>query len=99
MGSLFIKNFKRELIADKTYFLTAVAYVHRNPIHHGFCRTYEEWPYSSYRQIMEGIKSDLRTESDKLMKMTLGLDEFIKLHQQSLQVILDDIIADNSTTA
>jgi len=99
MGSLFIKNFKRELIEDKKYFLTTVAYVHRNPIHHGFCRTYEEWPYSSYRQITEGIKSDLRTESEKLMKMTLGLDEFIKLHRQSLRIILDDIIADDSTTA
>ena len=44
MGSLFIKNFKREPITDRTHFLNAVVYTHRNPIHHGFCKSFDEWP-------------------------------------------------------
>lgn len=42
MGSLFVKNFKREQIHDKRHFLNAVTYTHRNPIHHGFCKDYNE---------------------------------------------------------
>ena len=55
MGSLFIKNFKREPIHDKTHFLNAVIYTHRNPIHHGFRIGYDEWEYCSYNEITDGI--------------------------------------------
>src|ERR1035437_1197874 len=40
MGSLFIKNFKRNPILDKEQFTNTIIYTHRNPIHHGFCRSY-----------------------------------------------------------
>ena len=43
MGSLFIKNFKREPILDKEYFINAIVYTHRNPIHHGFYTTFTGW--------------------------------------------------------
>ena len=51
-GSLFIKNFKRELIADDAYLRNAIVYVHRNPIHHGFCTDYMQWAHSSYGDIL-----------------------------------------------
>jgi putative transposase len=50
-GSLFLKNFKRQLIDTRQYFESAVAYTHRNPIHHGFCRRFEDWSYTSYCEI------------------------------------------------
>jgi len=53
MGSLFIKNFKREVILDKEYFMNAIVYTHRNPIHHGFCTRYTDWSYTSYCEITE----------------------------------------------
>jgi len=46
MGSLFIKNFKREVISTKEHFINAVVYTHRNPIHHGFCSSFTGWGYS-----------------------------------------------------
>jgi putative transposase len=58
MGSLFIKNFKREPITDKQHFFNEVVYTHRNPIHHGFCKQFDEWEYSSYFEIIKE-KSDL----------------------------------------
>jgi REP element-mobilizing transposase RayT len=92
MGSLFIKNFKRELISDKTQFLNTIAYVHRNPIHHGFCEAYEEWTYSSFSQIKSGIKYEIEIEADKLLKITNGMEGFVNLHQQSLlKLKIDDI--------
>lgn len=83
MGSLFIKNFKREPILDKTQFLNSIIYTHRNPVHHKFCKQYEDWPYSSYLDIIQ--RSDDKMEAGKLLRMTGGLDNLISLHQRSLE--------------
>lgn len=83
MGSLFIKNFKREPIFNKTYFLNVIVYTHRNPIHHGFCKSFEQWEYSSYNNIVNGVQN--LTETSKLLKLAGGMDSFIELHQRALE--------------
>jgi hypothetical protein len=83
MGSLFIKNFKREPIIDKTHFLNAIVYTHRNPIHHGFCEKYDDWEYSSYHEIIDGIIDLL--EINKLLKVTEGIENFKYLHELALR--------------
>ncbi len=83
MGSLFIKNFKREAIYDKTHFQNVIIYTHRNPIHHKFCKNYEDWDYSSYNDIINGV-CDL-TETNKLLKMTNGLESYIEMHSKALE--------------
>ncbi len=83
MGSLFIKNFKREPIFDKTHFLNVVVYTHRNPVHHGFCKHYEDWDYCSYNDIVNGV-CDL-TEINKLLRMTNGLESFKEIHRLALE--------------
>lgn len=83
MGSLFIKNFKREPIFDKTYFLNVIVYTHRNPIHHGFCKSYENWDFSSYNDIVNGVSD--QTETNKLLKMTDGLESFTERHRLALE--------------
>jgi putative transposase len=85
MGSLFIKNFKREPITDKEYFLNAIVYTHRNPIHHGFSKRYEDWPYSSFNETVAGISNLI--ETPKLLKIADGLDTFLILHHDSLSQI------------
>jgi REP element-mobilizing transposase RayT len=82
-GSLFIKNFKREPISDKIYFLNAIVYTHRNPVHHGFREKYQDWEYSSYNDIVDGV-CDL-TEVSKLLAITDGLKSFKEMHQHSLE--------------
>lgn len=81
-GSLFIKNFKREAILDKEYFLNAIVYTHRNPIHHGFCKRFSDWSYSSYSEIKER-KSDIIL-FEKLFKVFGGYTEYIDFHRQYL---------------
>jgi putative transposase len=85
MESLFIKNFKPVPITDKVRFLNAVVYTHRNPIHHGFCKNYEDWPYSSYNDILQGNPSGI--ETTKLLKMTNGLNGFLQIHKRSLDTL------------
>jgi REP element-mobilizing transposase RayT len=82
MGSLFIKNFKREPISDKTHFLNAIIYTHRNPIHHGFCKSFDEWPYSSYPGIIYGVEGIV--ETDKMLKIVGSIDDFIEMHKSNL---------------
>jgi REP element-mobilizing transposase RayT len=82
MGSLFIKNFKRDLILIKEHFINAVIYTHRNPIHHGFCVCYDQWPNSSYFDIAN--HKPTFTESLKLLKIFGGHDLFIQKHTDAL---------------
>ena len=82
MGSLFLKNFRREVIADKEYFLNCIVYIHRNPIHHGFCKNYHHWGYCSYFELMDGKNNII--EIEKLFKTFGGKNEFREMHMRSL---------------
>lgn len=82
MGSLFIKNFKRQPIENKQHFLNIVVYTHRNPIHHGFSKGFNEWSYSSYQDIINGECAIIQV--DKLLKIIGGINSFIKLHHTNL---------------
>lgn len=83
MGSLFIKNFKREPILNKEHFLNAVIYTHRNPIHHHFRKKYLDWDYCSYFDIVNE-KSDI-VNTNKVLKVFIDKNQFINLHLENLQ--------------
>jgi len=91
MGSLFIKNFKREPIENRQHFLNAVVYTHRNPIHHGFCNGYNEWNFSSYHDFINEERSLVQV--DKLLKMVGGIGSFKELHRTNLESFksIDDL--------
>ncbi|MEQ9300891.1 MAG: transposase [Cyclobacteriaceae bacterium] len=36
-GSLFMPNFKKKPITSDAYLTAIITYIHRNPVHHGFC--------------------------------------------------------------
>ena len=85
MGSLFIKNFKRESISSKEHFIRTVIYVHRNPVHHGFRDAYEDWPYSSYYGILNN--DDLGVENIKVLAVFGGRKNFMSQHAESLKTL------------
>jgi putative transposase len=47
-GSLFQKNFHRKRISNQDYLKQVLLYIHNNPVHHGFCTSPAEYPWSSY---------------------------------------------------
>jgi putative transposase len=49
-GNLFIPRFKRKLVEDDSYYNDLLAYIHNNPVHHGFVENPEDWKFSSYHQ-------------------------------------------------
>ena len=91
-GSLFLKNFRREPIENKAYFLNAVIYTHRNPVHHAFCDRYTDWSYTSFCEIKE--RNSQIIEVDKLLRMFGGRESFIDLHEQSANKFRESLIAD-----
>jgi len=90
MGSLFIKNFKREPIVDKNHFHTVVMYTHRNPIHHGFTKSYNEYSYTSYNEIMDSKSETI--EITKLMKIFGGRENLIEKHRIYLEEFNNKLI-------
>lgn len=51
-GALFCHNFKRKPISNDAYFTSVLQYIHRNPQHHGFSTTVEDWRWSSYHSLI-----------------------------------------------
>jgi len=91
-GSLFIKNFRREWIDNKDYFINTVIYTHRNPVHHLFCDRYNDWSYTSFSEIKEHNSRII--EVDKLLHMFGGKESFIDLHEQSVEKFRQSLMAD-----
>jgi len=58
-GSLFQNRFGRIVVDSDAYFLTLIAYIHRNPEHHHFVDDFRTWPYSSYNALVSQKESRL----------------------------------------
>lgn len=61
-GSLFISNFNRKLIDSEEYFGTLIAYIHNNPIHHGFVKHPKYWLHSSWHAYLQEKKTKIKKE-------------------------------------
>ncbi|MDD4374340.1 MAG: hypothetical protein PHG67_10515 [Bacteroidales bacterium] len=61
-GSLFEHPFRRIQITSKDQLLYMIYYIHHNPIHHGFCKHFLEYPWSSYLTILSPEKTNLKRD-------------------------------------
>jgi REP element-mobilizing transposase RayT len=63
MGSLFMKNFKRELIESELQFQNTFLYIQLNAVKHGFVQHEKDWRWSSCSAYFkEGIKTMIDIE-------------------------------------
>lgn len=53
IGNLFQDRFKSEPIETDSYFLTAIRYIHQNPVKAGIVSNIEEYKWSSYIEYTE----------------------------------------------
>jgi REP element-mobilizing transposase RayT len=62
-GSLFEHPFRRIAIKTEDHLKYLVYYIHHNPIHHGFCEHFLDYPWSSYLTMLSPKTTKLnRTE-------------------------------------
>jgi len=79
-GSLFIPNFKRRLIDSDDYFVRLIAYIHNNPVHHGFVTKSNDWRYSSWHAYLMNTSTNInKKEATKWFGST---DNFEAIHYE-----------------
>lgn len=79
-GSLFIPNFKRKLINNDAYFIRLIAYIHNNPIHHGFVKDLNDWPHSSWHSYLVNKRTKLARKEG--LKWFGGKEQFVEFHKE-----------------
>ena len=62
-GSLFEKNFHRKSIHNIEYLRKVIVYIHQNPVHHGFCNSPSDYPWSSYQTCIALKNTRLKREA------------------------------------
>ena len=76
-GSLFQQHTKAKLISGERHLMTAVHYVHQNPVHAGLVRQLQYWEYSSYREYL-GQNRLMQVKTDVILEMCGGVKGFIE---------------------
>lgn len=80
-GSLFLNNLNLKKVESNHYYSKLVHYIHFNPVHHGFCKSPEDWKHSSYHSFLSEKASRLKRE--EVTSWFGGKSEFIDFHQQA----------------
>lgn len=81
-GALFLDYTKRKQVNGNFHITNVINYIHQNPIHHGFCKKLETWPYSSYNTVIDGGPSFV--ERELLIDWFDGIENFISFHQNQI---------------
>jgi putative transposase len=77
-GSLFEKNFERKLVQSEDYFRRLIYYIHNNPVHHGLTNTMEEYPWSSFGNVLRPIPTNI--ERSRVIQLFDSVENFKYYH-------------------
>jgi putative transposase len=91
-GSLFEIPFERKPVTSEKYLKNLIYYIHHNPVHHGFTKTINEYPWSSYGSMISDKPTKLKRE--EVIEIYGSKENFIAYHQgeQDLEGIFELII-------
>ena len=89
-GALLQRPFKRIPVANISYLIRLIVYIHQNPQKHHFTEDFREWNYSSYDELTADVPT--RLERDKVMQYFGSKEDFVRIHQeiQPLEVLEDE---------
>lgn len=91
IGPLFVSPYKRIEISCLNQFKNVIHYIHRNPVHHGFCDHIIEYPWSSYQTIISVKETKLKR--DNVVGCFDGIDGFISYHDDNVDYrSIEDLI-------
>ncbi|KAB3527514.1 transposase [Alkaliphilus serpentinus] len=84
-GHLFQDRYKSEPIEDEGYLLTALRYIHQNPLKAGITDNIEDFQWSSYR---EYVNKEEIVDTDYILKMLdsdrkTAIEKFIAFHKDT----------------
>lgn len=87
-GSLFEKNFRRKEITSEEYLKQVLYYIHHNPLHHGFCTSYNVYPWTSYQFYTENRLSFI--DKQTVLEWFSDLESFTFFHQEEHNLSMID---------
>ncbi|MDQ6903260.1 MAG: hypothetical protein M3139_09650 [Bacteroidota bacterium] len=90
-GGLFIDTMRRVEIADDAQLGVIIFYIHKNAVHHQYCKKIAGWQWSSYNSILSNAPTMLLR--DEIIDWFGGTVPFIKFHEQPIY-LKDDSIED-----
>lgn len=80
-GSLFERPFKRKLIKSSKYFTGLIAaYIHNNPIHHGFVTDLNDWIHSSWHSYIS--EKNTKVSRQEGLIWFGGREAFTRFHKE-----------------
>lgn len=82
VGHVFQDRYLSEPIEDDSYLLTAVRYVHNNPIKANITNSLHEYPWSSYRDYIRGTDNNLVDTEFILSFFSDDINKRIKLFKE-----------------
>lgn len=92
VGHLFQGRFRSEPIDVDTYLLTALRYIHQNPVKAGFTHDCVSYPWSSYHDYMSpGKTRKSLTDTALALGIVGGQKQFAKFHEKPCADDLLDI--------
>lgn len=96
-GNLFHRQFKRIEVDRNDYLIYLVHYIHRNPIHHGLCKNYIEWDYSSYSTILSDTPTKLCR--NEVLEWFGSKKDFSDFHKENLEYYkIEKLLIEESMT-
>ena len=82
-GSLFQKLFRRKEVHGINNCKNVTIYIHRNAIHHGLCLELDDFPWSSYPNLLADTPTSLKRKT--VLQWFDGKEAFLKLHLENVQ--------------
>lgn len=79
-GALFMDYLRRIEINNENQFGATIFYIHKNPVHHGYCKSISEWKWSSYK--LYSTKEPTLNCSKEVIEWFGNKESFINYHQQ-----------------
>lgn len=79
-GSLFEHPFRRVEAKSREQLLYLIYYIHHNPVHHGFCNHFLEYPWSSYLTMLSPKQTKLKR--DEVLKWFQDKEYFTEYHSK-----------------
>lgn len=81
-GALFIDYTKRFRVDTDSYFTAAIAYIHQNPVHHGFVKDKADWRFSSYLAYLSDKNTKLKRK--EVLEWFGNIEAYLQFHKNQL---------------
>jgi putative transposase len=88
-GGLFIDYIRRVEIATNNQLWSTVFYIHKNPVHHGYCNSLQNWEWSSFGVYEKRKWSWVRR--DEVLRCFGTHTWFLQFHSQPVDQRVPDL--------